>query len=178
MHIFWKKWPTCWFRASIGDRVGNGDVLMRPHLRSTWLWRAPSRLSIVGVTLLVPRPAKLDDSTSYLHGRQINAGDLLGMRPPCTTLICQLPQVQMSGQVQLLLHYLAALAIYSSSQKGCRGVLDFPSSKLSSDFPPRQKKTPREKHFRRVWSHNACAHKTQVMPNSISWASSEAGLAG
>ncbi|PLW29031.1 hypothetical protein PCASD_24296 [Puccinia coronata f. sp. avenae] len=38
---------------------------------------APSRLSIVGVTLLVPRPAKPDNSTSYLHGKQNNSGDLL-----------------------------------------------------------------------------------------------------
>jgi hypothetical protein len=52
---------------------------------------------------------------------------------------------------------------YSSSQKGCRGVLDFPSSKLSLDFPPRQKKNC-EKHHRIVWSRKACAHKTQVMP--------------
>ncbi|PLW12116.1 hypothetical protein PCANC_19494 [Puccinia coronata f. sp. avenae] len=54
---------------------------------STWLGRVPSRLSIVGVTLLVPRPAKPDNLTSYLHRQQIDAGDLLGMRALCTSLV-------------------------------------------------------------------------------------------
>jgi hypothetical protein len=59
------------------------------------------------------------------------------------------------------------------------GRTGFSKLKIELGFsaPPKKKKN-REKHFRRVWSRNACAHKTQVMPNNISRASSEAGLAG